>query len=100
MLRQNDQEGARLLSDMIRLGNRDIRAPNQLAKPRSGRWNLLESDEVSYHLKQSVNIFRGQQAPMMVGASCFTGISTPAHLFWRGYWNSIALASGTRIKRG
>jgi hypothetical protein len=29
MLRQNDQEGARLLSDMIRLGNRDIRAPNQ-----------------------------------------------------------------------
>jgi excisionase family DNA binding protein len=29
MLRQNDQEGARLLSDIIRLGNCGIRAPNQ-----------------------------------------------------------------------
>jgi hypothetical protein len=30
MLRQGDQEGARLLSDIIRSGNRDIRAPTQL----------------------------------------------------------------------
>jgi hypothetical protein len=28
MLRQDDQEGARLLSDIIRPGNRGIRAPN------------------------------------------------------------------------
>jgi len=29
MVRQSDQEGARLLSNVIGLGNRRIRAPNQ-----------------------------------------------------------------------
>jgi hypothetical protein len=66
-----------------------------LAKPRSGRWNLFENDVVSEHLKQSVIIFRGQQAPM-VSASYFADISC----FWYGYWDSIALANATRIKHG
>ena len=37
MVRQSDQEGALLLSNVSRPGNRRIRAPNQLGKAVNGR---------------------------------------------------------------
>jgi hypothetical protein len=58
MLRQNDQEGARLLSDIIRLGNRGIRAPNQ---------RLLHGYNLAYNARRQ-RVLDGQSPDQVVQA--------------------------------